>query len=171
MGVLLAIASRLALLELPHRRGVAHLERAVGDVPEQVQAGDPLALQQVDGVGVALAIEGDQDVAAVDLLLAARLHLQRRALQHPLERLGVLGFPVRPAGERRLGLVQVLLELAAQLGQPGAARAQDAGRHRIAEQGIEQVLQRDVLVAPRLGFREGQAQGGLQLLGDAERHL
>ncbi len=109
-------------------------------------------------MGVALAEEGDQDRAGVDGLLAARLHLHGGPLQDPLESAGLLRIAVEPVRELRLAVLQVLLQIPLQLGQPRPAGAQDPGGDGVPEKGVEQVLQRDVFVPPRLRLREGEPQ-------------
>ena len=143
----------------------------MGDVAQEVQPADALPLEQVDGVGVALAVEGDEDVAAVDLVLAARLHLHRGPLQHPGKGAGLLRVAIDTRRQGDEDPLQVFLELAAQFGHPGAAGAEDARGDRIPQQRVEEVLEGDVLVPARLGLREGQPQRRLQFLGDAQSHV
>src|SRR5207237_9647209 len=69
-----------------------------------------------------------------------------------------------------LGCLEMLVEVALGLRQRGAARAQDSRRNRVAQERAQRVLQRHVLVPPRLVLREGQPQGGLQLFGDPQTH-
>ena len=121
-------------------------------------------------MGVALAEQGHQHGAGVDGFLSAGLHLHCRPLQHPLEGARLLGIAVIPVRQPRLAILKMLLEVALQLRQPRPAGAEDPRRDRVPEQRIEQVLQRHVLVPARLRFREGQPQGGFQLLGDRQAH-
>ena len=149
---------------------VADLECPVRDEPQEVEARDSLFLQQVESVGIAFPEERHQHRPGVDGLLAARLHLHRRPLQHALEGAGLLRVAIESVRQLRLAFQQVLLQLALQFLKAGPAGAQDAGRHRVAQQRVQQVLQRHVLVPPRLRLREGQPQGGFQLLGDRQAH-
>ena len=72
-------------------------------VVDDVQAGDVLLVEEVDGVGVLLAKNRHQHVGAGDLLLARGLHVVDRALQHALEAqrgLGVAAVVVGELGDR-----------------------------------------------------------------------
>ena len=149
---------------------VADLEGAVGDEPEQVEPRHPLLLEQIERVRIALAEERHQDGAGVDGFLSARLDLHRGPLQHALERARLLGVPIESVRQLPLAFLEMLLEVALELRQPGAAGAQDSRRNRVAQERVQQVLQRHVLVPPRLRLREGQPQGGLQLFGDRQTH-
>jgi hypothetical protein len=73
-------------------RGLRRLGDAVRDEVHDIEARHALALQEVHRVRILFAEDGDQDVGACDFLLARRLDVQDRALDHALEterRLGV----------------------------------------------------------------------------------
>ncbi len=118
------------------------------DVRDDIEPGHALLFEERDREGVALCEQSHDDVRARDLFLAARLHVgggaadgpvnaerRRRADREVVERLDLLG------QER----VELLLE---HLRIP--ARVTDDVRGRLVEQqGVEQVLDREVLVVPR----------------------
>jgi len=88
------------------------------------------------------------------------LHLHRRPLQHPLEGARLLRIAVEPVRKPRLAILKMLLQVALQLRQPRSAGAEDPrSADRVAQQRIEQVLQRHVLVRRAFASREGQPQG------------
>jgi hypothetical protein len=65
----------------------------VGDEVHRVVAGHLLLLQEVGGVALALGEDGHQHIGAGDVVAARGLHVDHRALDHPLEAgrgLGVL---------------------------------------------------------------------------------
>ena len=64
---------------------VRDLRQAVRDVIDDVEPRDVLAIQQEHGVALLLAEDGDQHVGDAHFLLAARLHVEHRPLQHALE--------------------------------------------------------------------------------------
>jgi hypothetical protein len=66
----------------------------VGDEIHHVEARNVLALQEIDGVGIFLAEDGDEHVGSGDFLLAGRLDVQDRPLNHPLKTQGGLGVNV-----------------------------------------------------------------------------
>ena len=154
----------------PHAGLVPHFQSAVRDVPEQIQPRNTLFFQQIQRVGVALAVERHQHVAAVDGLFPRRLHLHRCPLQHPLEGAGLFRIALAPFRKLGLRLGQVAFEVPFQLHQPGPAGAQDPRRDRVAQQRVEKVLQRHMLVPPRLGLGERQPQTRFQLFGDRQAH-
>ena len=67
------------------RRAGLHLADPVRDEINHVQPGDFLLLQVINGVRVLLAENGDQNIGAVDFLLAGGLHVENGALDDPLE--------------------------------------------------------------------------------------
>src|SRR5256886_8390127 len=81
LGVAFAVPGSLLLVGLL----LGDLGQAVGDVVDGIQARDVLAVEQEHRVALLLAEDRDQHVADADFLLAARLHVKDRALQHPLE--------------------------------------------------------------------------------------
>ena len=68
---------------------------AVRDVVDDVEARDAALVQEIDGVRFLFAEHGDQHVGAGDFLLARRLDVQDRALDHALEALRGLRVGVR----------------------------------------------------------------------------
>ncbi len=84
-------------LDAAHRarfRQTGPLGDAVADVIDRVVTGHVLLLQEIGGVALALGEDRHQHVGAGDLLAAAGLHVDDRALDHALEAgrgLAVLG--------------------------------------------------------------------------------
>ena len=72
-----------------------------------------MLLEVVDGVRVLLAKDGDEDVCAVDFLLAGRLNVQDRPLDYALETERRLGVDVVFAFDRRCVLADELGQFAA----------------------------------------------------------
>ena len=128
------------------------LADAVRDVLEDVEPADALLLEQVDGVRVALPRDGDQHVAGVELRAARPLHVPGRALQDPLEGGRLLGILRGAEGFQRA--VQVLLELALEQLEIGAAREQHLGGHLVTRHRVQEVLERDVLVPSSARLRD-----------------
>jgi len=84
-----------------------------------------------------------------DLFLAARLHVEQGTLQHALEAERRLHLALLAVLEARRRLVDVLLDLLAELGEVHPAGAQHLAHLGSVEYGEQQVLDRQVLV-PRL---------------------
>jgi hypothetical protein len=162
----LLVALALALAGVAPGAGqgppLAVLGDAVGEVLEDVDAPDPLLLQQVDGVGAALPGQRHQHVAAVQLAAAGPLDVPGGPLQDPLEGGGLLR--VLLLGQGLEGAGQVVVQLAGQGGQVGAAGHQHLAGHLVGAERVEQVLQGDVLVAPAPGVGHRALEGCLQFL-------
>ena len=106
----------------------------------------------------------DASTLPVVICCAARgLDVHRRALQHALERERLIGPGLLAFGQLLDLLVEEALEIAAQLLDIAAALGDDVGAARIVEDRQQQVLERQVLVAPAADVVDGALQGGLQL--------
>ena len=163
----LALAVGAVLVDVLQLAAVlgAELRHAVRDVAHHVESGDALALEQEDGVRVGLAEHRHQHVAAADLILAGRLHVQRGALQDAAEperllRLAALaGQLVDLVGEKAVHLALELLDVA-------AAVAQDLRHVGVVQQRVQHMLEGQILVLAPHGFAQRQAQRHFQLATD-----
>jgi hypothetical protein len=163
-GVGLALLVGL-LLRLPGVR-LGRLRDAMRDVVDDVQPRDALLLQEVHGVRVLLAEDGDQHVGAGDFLLAGTLHVQDGALDHALEAERGLRVDLAVGRDARRLLGDVLGQALAQLVHVGAAGPQDLRRRGVVEQGQQQVLDRDEFVALLARLDERHVKADFELLGD-----
>ena len=111
-----------------------------------------------------LAEDRDQHVRAGDFLLARRLDVQDRALDHALEALRGLRVRVRMRGQARRVLVDEVGEDAAQLLEVDAAGLQHFRRRRVVQHREQQVLDGDELVLLLPGLDEGHVEGDFQFL-------
>ena len=136
-------------------------------IVDDIEPRDVLKTEQVDGLGLLLAENRDEHVAGQDLLLAALLHVENRALQYALEaerRLHVDVLVVVQA-QARCGVGDELLQLAAEPADVGAAILQnlyDLGR---IEQREQQVLHGDEFVVLLAGLLKGLVQTVFELAG------
>ena len=171
-GVLLERASALAVARLRGGRGGLLLlglllaaREPVRDEVDDIEARHALLAEQEHGMALLLAEDGDQHVGDADLLAPARLHMEQRALQHPLEaeRRLHLAF-VALAQPRRAG-VDVRRELAREALGFGAAGAQDLAHLRALGDGEQQVLDRQELVPPGPRLVVRLVDAGLELVG------
>ena len=139
----------LARLEAPRRRR-RPVAAAVGNRPQQRQAIEALLAQEVRGVAVLFLQQEHEQRAAVHLLRARRSGVHHGAFDDPIEangRLGLHGFLARH-GRERLG--QHFFELAAELCQIDAARAEQLARLRILDERVQHVFESDEIV-PSIG--------------------
>ena len=120
-----------------------HLGESVREVLGEVQDAHALCPQQLSRVGLRLLQRGDQDVARVHFLTAGALDLQHRALEHPAEGQRLLGL-LRLPRELLDAIVQVTVEILAQLRQIGAAGDQDPLAVLVVGQHVEQMLDREM---------------------------
>ena len=122
----------------------------------------PCAGEQLRRVRLGLLQRRREHVARLHFLPARALHVQHRRLQHAAERQRLLRLLLLAARELLDVLVEVLVEIAAELRQIGAARGEDPLAVRVVRQRVEQVLQRQVRMTPRgrlaVGDREDDSR-------------
>ena len=160
----IALAHRPACLPCPCLL-LGDLRQAVRDVVDDVEARDVLAIQQEHGVALLLAEDRDQHVGDADFLLAARLHVEHRPLQHALEAQRRLHLALLAFLQARRGLVDVFLELLLELAQIRAAGAQDLPHLGRVEDGEQQVLDRQVFVTRLTRLVKGVVETIFKLVG------
>ncbi len=160
---LLLVGLVLALLGLLRLR---RLRDPVRDVVDDVEPGDALLVQEVHGVRILLAEDRHQDVRPGDLLLARRLNVQDRALDHALEAERRLGVDLLGPGHRGGVGADELGELLAQLFDIRRAGAQHLGRRRVVQQREQEVLHRDELMTLLARLHERHVKADLEFLGD-----
>src|SRR5690606_27482894 len=163
LGAAPLLLERPVLLRVGLRTGV--LRDAVRDVVRNVEPDDVLEAQEVHGLRLLLAEDRDEHVRRGDLLAAARLHAEHRALEHALKaerRLDVRVLGVVPAQARRR-VVDELLQLAPQPPEIAAAGLQDLDDLRSVEQREQQVLDRDEFVTLLAGALERLIQAVFEL--------
>ena len=122
------------------------LRQSVRDVVDDIEASHVLAIEQEHRVALLLAENRDQHVGDADFLLAARLHMEHRPLQHALETQRRLHFALLAFLQARSRLIDMFLELLLQLAKIRAAGAQDFPHFRRIEDGEQQVLDSQVFV-------------------------
>ena len=128
------------------------------DVLEHVEPGDALAGEQLRGVRPVLLERRRDDVARMDFLPPGALHVEHRRLQHAPERERLLGLLLLAARELLDRILEVLVEIAAQLRHVRAAGGEDPLAVGIVRQRVEQVLERQVRMPPRGRFPVGDGQ-------------
>ena len=72
---------------------VRHLGDSVGDVIDDIDAGDVLELQEIHRLALLLAEDRHQHIGPRDFLAPGGLHVKHRSLEHALEPQGGLSFP------------------------------------------------------------------------------
>ena len=160
---------------------------AVREIVDDIQPRDVLLVQEIDGVRILFAVDGDQDVGAGDFLLARGLHVVDGALQHALEPQRGLRVAAVVVGQARDRGFDRLVQLMAQAGEIRADRLEDGFGGGVVEQREEQVLHGHELMAgfarPLVALADGLLEifaehdavasdcwpcGYLPLYGDAE---
>ena len=139
-------------------RGRRDFADAVGDVLEDVESGYALRREELCRVRLGLLERGGEHIARLHFLAPGALDVQDRGLQHPAERHGLVGLFLLALLELLDVLVEVLVEIAAELRQIGAAGGEDPLAVGVVRERVEQVLQRQVRVMPRggLAVRHGE---------------
>ena len=87
---------------------------AMADVVYGIEPRHLLLLQEEDRMAFALGEDGDQDIGARHFLAAGGLHMDGRALEHPLEAGGGLGLAPAVGDEIAELAVDVVDQVAAQ---------------------------------------------------------
>ncbi len=135
---------------------------AVRDVFEDVEPRNALAREELRRVRLRLLQRRGEHVARLDFLPSGALDVQHRRLQHAPERHRLFGLFLLSARELFDVLVEVLVEIAPELRQIGAAGGEDALAVRIVRQRVQQVLERQVRVTPRRRLAIGDGQDHFQ---------
>ena len=135
------------------------------DVVDEVKALDFLLAQEVGGVAVAFADDGDERVQAAHFFFAGVARVQYGALDHALEGGGRLGdAAVVVGGELWAVFAQVAVELFAQAGEVGAKAEQGVGNAALVQEREQQVFECQEFVVGALcavvGAVNGFFQGG-----------
>ncbi len=158
LGVLLARAFHRAGFRSPRLLG-----DTVGDEVHRVIAGHVLLLQEVGGVAFPFGEDGHQHIGPGHLFAAGGLHMDHRALDHPLEaggRLGVLAI----LHHQRLQLgVQIVQQVLLEGSEIDLARPHDARGVRIVGKGQQQMLKRGVLMLALVGELDGLVKRVFQI--------
>ena len=94
----------------------------------------------------------------MDFLPSGALDVEDRRLEHAAERERLLGFLLLTARELLDRILEVLVEIAAELRHVRAAGREDPLAVRVVRQRVEQVLERQVRVAPRGRFPVSDGQ-------------
>ena len=162
-AIAVAIGSFAARLFL-RRLLFGDLREAVRDEIDHVEARDLGAIQQVHRVALLLAEDRDEHVGDADFFLARGLHVEHGALQDALEAQRGLHLAVFVIRQPRRGAVEVLVERVLEPGQVRAAGAQDLAHLGGVEDGQQQVLDREELMASFTRLGEGVVQTEFELL-------
>ena len=139
------------------------LAHTVRNEIDHVETGHALLVQVIDRVRVLLAEDSHQHVDAVNFLLAGRLHVVDRALEHALETQRRLSIALVAGRQHRHGFEDDRFQILAELGGIGAAGAQHRRRRRIFEQGQQQMLDGHELVALLARLLVALADGELEI--------
>src|SRR5205085_6754598 len=99
-----------------------------------------------------------------DFLFAGRLHVENRTLQHTLESERGLDLAVFIVGQTWRRTIQVFVERVLEPGQIGSAGTQDLTHLGRVENGQQQMLDREELMASFTRLREGVVQTEFELL-------
>jgi hypothetical protein len=121
----------------------------------EIELGDAVALEHVHGVRVLFLEELHEHPGPVDVFHLRRNRVDGRALQHPLDPDGLLRLELDPLGHRLEDLFHELRKILADPLAVAATGLDGLARLGVLEQGEQQVLERDVLVAVVGGLFEG----------------
>ena len=127
----------------------------MSDIVDRVIAGHVLFLQEEGGVAFAFGKDRHEDVCAGDLGTARGLHMDRRALDHALERSGRHRLGAFDIGlQRGEILVDIFHEAGAEFVEIDIAGLQDAHGVRFFKQSEKKVFQRGEFVFAGVGLSQ-----------------
>jgi len=123
------------------------LRHAMGDVVNNVETRDTLQVQEINGLGLFLTENRDQDIAACHFILAARLHVEYSTLQHTLESKRGLDIVFVVLCQQRRLLFDVLAQCVPQFRDVRIAGAEDLMDLRNIQKRDQQMLHGHEFVA------------------------
>ena len=132
----------------------------MGDHLQHVDAGDALLLEEVGGVGVGFQQQRGEHVASVHFIPLRAARLVNHPLQQAAHRARHLQLVRTLSGHGLQPVAKERLQPGAQFVRLATAGTDDGSPVVVVQQGVQQVLQGDELVAPhfRLPKRRGQGQ-------------
>jgi len=130
-----------------------------------------LTVQQEHGVALLFAENRDQHIGDANFLLATRLYVEYRTLQHALETQRRLHFALLAFFQARRGLIDVFLELLLQLAQISTAGAQNLAHFRGVQDREQQVLDSQILVTCLTRLVKGIVETIFKLVGQHDSNL
>ena len=145
LGFLGGLRSAAVFGRLFGRLSVAR--HAMRQVIHHIQPGDVLLLHQVDGVRIFFTEYGHQHIGAGHFLLARRLDMVNRTLEHALETERRLGIAVIVFGKNGDVVVDGLAQAAGELVDLGAAGAQHPERRSVFKQRQQEMVDRHEFMA------------------------
>jgi hypothetical protein len=111
-----------------------HLGNTVGDIVDDIDAGNALLLEQKHCLTFLLTENRHQHVGAGDFTLAGTLHMEHGTLQYTLEAQGWLGLAILVMhGNQRRGGVDELLKVVFEFVEVCAAGTQNSGGSLIVQ--------------------------------------
>ena len=122
------------------------------DEVEDVEPGDALRLEHLRGEGLRLLQQRGEQIARLHFALAGALHVEHGGLEHAAERQRLLGLALGAAAELLDVLLEIAIELGAQLAEIDTARGEDLLALDVVGEHVEQVLGGEVGVTPRRGL-------------------
>ena len=134
------------------------------NVVHNIQPRDAALIEEIHRMRFLLAKNRHQHVGTGHFFLSRRLHVQDRALDHPLEALRGLGIRVRVGRQARRVLVDEVGQDSAQFLEVDAARLQYLGRRRVVEHREQEVLDGNELMLLLPGFDKSHVEGDFQFL-------
>ena len=145
---------------------LTELRFSVADISQQVKARDALGTQQGHRMGVRLLKNRDDQVADLDLLLFRTIRMVHGVLDHTMKREGLHCFNRVVTRHRFEVFIEESLDLGAQSVDVGARMAQDPSAIVRMNQGVEEMFDRQISVAPHDGLAVCRLEGHLQVAPD-----
>ena len=120
------------------------------NVTDHIQTGDAFGLEEIDGIGIFFIEHCRENIACVHLFLFGTVNVHDGPLDGSLDSHGLDRVLVDPVGELLHSFGEILFEAGFQLLEIGAAVIKDTPSGHVVEDGVEDMLQGEVFVAPLL---------------------
>ena len=145
---------------------VAELRLAVADVAKQVEARDALRSKQSHGMRVGFIKDRHKEIPDLHFFLLGTLRVINCRLDHAVKREGLCRFNRVIPGHAFEILIEESFEVRAQSVHVRTRMEQDLRPFLVMNQGLEQMLHRQVRVTPRLRFAIRRLQRELKIAAD-----
>jgi hypothetical protein len=134
----------------------------VAEIGDRIEAAHVLLLQEIDGIAFALGKQRDQHIGAGHLILAGRLDVEDRPLDHALEAAGGRGVRVAVDLEAIQFGIEIVGDGIGQLAHVDPAGLHHAGGVFVINQREEQMLQRRIFMMALGGVAQRIMQRGFK---------
>ncbi len=138
----------------------------VGNHPQDIQPGNPLFIQKIDGVGILFHKDGSQNVADRHLFFFSRTHVVDGPLNNPLKTDGLLKDIFIALGNHFHVFIEKRFQAGLQVIDIATTFFKNFQAGIVMQDGKQHVFDAHVLVTALLCFTNRKSQRGTEFLAD-----